>query len=75
MYNALMNMKGWLLYLTNNEELSRHEELFDIAFFVINTIAALIGIVLFIIYNEPQWIPVVIIEYTWAFDNLRHNRS
>ena len=70
-----MKLWNWLLYLTNNEEKSRHEELFDAAFFIINTIALIFGIFMFIIYKEPQWIPVVIIEYTWAFDNMRNNRS
>ncbi len=69
-----MNLKQWLLYATNNEEVSRHEESFDIAFFIINTIAIIFGIVMFIIHNEPQWIPVLILEYTWALDNMRHNR-
>ena len=70
-----MKIWKWLLYVTNNEEKSRHEELFDIIFFIINTIALIFGLAMFIIYNEPQWIPVVIIEYTWAFDNMRNNRS
>ena len=70
-----MTFKQWLLYLTNNEENSRNEEEFDIAFFIINSIAAVAGTVLFIMYNEPQWIPVLVIEYSWAFDNMRHNRS
>lgn len=70
-----MNIKGWLLYLTNNEENSRHEEIFDILFFIINTIAVVLGVAMFIVYNEPQWIPVLVIEYTWALDNMRHNRS
>jgi len=69
-----MKLHRWLLYLTNNEEVSRHEEGFDIAFFVINTVAVIFGIVMFIKYNEPQWIPVLVIEYTWALDNMRHNR-
>lgn len=69
-----MNLKHWLLYITNNEEVSRHEEGFDIAFFVINTVASIIGIYFFIKYNEPQWIAVLIIEYSWALDNMRHNR-
>lgn len=70
-----MNLKQWLLYLTNNEENPRHEEEFDIAFFIINTITAIVGTALFIIYNGPEWIPVLVIEYPWAFDNMRHNRS
>ncbi len=65
---------NWLLYITNNENKSRHEEMFDSLFFIINTIAVLFGVAMFIIHSEPQWIPVLIIEYTWALDNMRHNR-
>jgi len=67
-------MHKWLLYMTNNEEVSRHEMGFDVAFFIINTIALIVGSVLFIKYSEPQWIAVLVIEYTWALDNMRHNR-
>ena len=69
-----MNIHKWLLYLTNNEETPRHEEIFDMGYFIVNTLALIIGTLLFIKYNEPQWIPVLVIEYTWAYDNLRHNR-
>jgi hypothetical protein len=69
-----MKLKKWLLYITNNEEVSRHEEAFDIAFFIVNSIAGIIGIFLLIYYHEPQWIPFLIIEYAWALDNMRHNR-
>jgi hypothetical protein len=69
-----MKIYNLLLYLTNNEEISRHEHIFDIIFFIVNTIAVIIGVYLFILYNEPQWIAVLIIEYTWALDNMRHNR-
>lgn len=69
-----MKLHKLFLYITNNEEISRHEEGFDIAFFIINTIAVFFGIVMFIIHDEPQWIPVLVIEYTWALDNMRHNR-
>jgi len=44
-------------------------------FFIVNTVAVVFGIIMFVVYNEPQWIPVLIIEYTWALDNMRHNRS
>jgi hypothetical protein len=74
-YTTSMNLKRWLVYITNNEDVSRHEVGFDIAFFIINTVATIFGIVMFLHFNEPQWIPVVIIEYTWALDNIRHNRS
>lgn len=69
-----MNLKSWFLYFTNNEEQSRHEEIFDVIFFVVNTIALIFGVAMFIIHDEPQWIPILVIEYTWALDNMRHNR-
>ena len=62
------------MYVTNNEQTSRHEELFDIAFFIVNTIA-LVGGGFYLAYvGEWQWIPFLIIEYTWAVDTMRHNR-
>ncbi|MCX6788912.1 MAG: hypothetical protein WCO21_02025 [bacterium] len=64
----------WFMYLTNNEEVSRHEEHFDVVFFVVNTIAVMVGVYLFISKGEAQWIPVLVIEYAWALDNMRHNR-
>lgn len=70
-----MKIWNWLLYLTNNEETSRHEQIFDVIFLIVNTIASVIGIILFIKYNSPEWIPVLVIEYTWAWDNLRNNRN
>ena len=70
-----MKIWRWLLYITNNEETSRHEQQFDVAFFIINTLTLFFGVAMFVIYKEPQWIPVVVIEYTWAFDNMRNNRS
>ena len=69
-----MRLRKWFLYITNNEEISRHEEFFDAIFFIINTIALIFGIFMFITYEEPHWIPVLVIEYTWALDNMRHNR-
>ena len=69
-----MKLRDWFLYITNNEEKSRHEEIFDIAFFIVNTVALALGTVLFVVYNEPQWIAVLVIEYTWALDSMRHNR-
>lgn len=73
-----IKQKNWLkklfLYITNNEEVSRHETIFDVIFFIVNTSALIFGITMFVIYDEPQWIPVLVIEYTWALDNMRHNR-
>ena len=69
-----MNLRKLFLYITNNEDVSRHEQGFDVAFFIINTAALIFGIVMFIIHNESQWIPILVIEYTWALDSMRHNR-
>jgi len=69
-----MTIWKWLLYVTNNERESRHEQMFDVIFFIINTIAGIFGVAMFIIFDEPQWIPILVIEYTWALDNMRHNR-
>ena len=69
-----MSLRKWLLYVTNNEEVSRHEELFDTIFFIVNTIALFFGSAMFIIYGEAQWISILVIEYTWALDSMRHNR-
>jgi hypothetical protein len=38
-------------------------------------VALFFGIAMFILRDAPEWIPVLIIEYSWAFDNLRNNRS
>jgi hypothetical protein len=70
-----MKIWNWLLYLTNNEKESRHEEIFDVVFLIVNTLALISGVAMFIIFHEPQWIPVVVIEYAWAFDNMRNNRN
>ncbi len=70
----MSGLKKFFLYITNNEETSRHEEYFDIVFFVVNTVALVAGSFLLVIYNEPQWIPFIVIEYTWAMDTMRHNR-
>ena len=69
-----MNLKKWFLYITNNEEVSRHEEEFDIAFFIINTLAVILGSVYVAYIRQWEWIPFLIIEYTWAIDTMRHNR-
>ena len=50
------------LYITNNEKKSRHEEGFDVAFLSL-ILALIFGVVLFIIYDEPQWIAVLVRVY------------
>lgn len=69
-----MKLRNLFLYITNNEQESRHEEIFDVVFFIINTLALVFGAAMFIIYDEPQWISVLVIEYSWALDSMRHNR-
>jgi len=74
-YDETMSyLKRLLLYVTNNEEISRHEQGFDVAFFIVNTVAIVVGSTLLIAYNEPHWIAFLVIEYVWALDNMRHNR-
>ena len=67
-------LKNWFLYVTNNEQKSRHEEAFDVLFFVVNTAALIFGAIMFAVHDEAQWIPILVIEYTWALDSMRHNR-
>jgi hypothetical protein len=64
----------FLEYITNNEAQSRHEEIFDMIFWVIETVALIFGAWILIIKSVPEWIPFLVIEYCWAMDNLRHNR-
>jgi hypothetical protein len=64
----------FLRYITNNEARSRHEEIFDMIFWVAETIALVLGIMILLSRNVPEWIPFLVIEYCWAMDNLRHNR-
>lgn len=70
----MSSLRRWLLYVTNNLADSKHEVEFDIAFFIINTIAVFAGSAFFIYTDEWQWIPFLVIEYTWAIDTMRHNR-
>lgn len=72
--NPKPRLARWLLYVTNNEPFSRHEQEFDIAFFIINTLAVFAGSVYIAYIGEWQWIPFLVIEYTWAIDTMRHNR-
>ena len=67
-------MWKFLKYITNNEQQSRHEEIFDAIFWVIETVMLIFGIWILLRVNDPQWIPFIVIEYCWAMDNLRHNR-
>jgi len=64
----------FLEYITNNEARSRHEEIFDMIFWILETIALIFGGWILIARDVPEWIPFLVIEYCWAMDNLRHNR-
>lgn len=67
---------GWRLlqYITNNEAQSRHEEVFDFFFWIVETIALIVGVWVLFAKHSAEWIPFLVIEYCWAMDNLRHNR-
>jgi len=65
----------FLKYITNNEAHPKHEMEFDIAFFIITTLALIAGIILLIYKNMLEWTAFLIIEYIWCIDNMRHNRS
>lgn len=71
----MKKVKKFLLYVTNNEDLSRHEVGFDIAFFVINTVALFLGSFYLAHKGDFEWIAFLVIEYTWAIDTMRHNRT
>jgi len=47
---------------------------FDIGFFVVNTLFLIMGGTLLALRNQIEWLPFLVIEYTWALDNMRHNR-
>ncbi|HWP61284.1 MAG TPA: hypothetical protein VN495_01645 [Candidatus Paceibacterota bacterium] len=75
MRNMPNTFKKWLRFITNNEEVSRYEEQFDFLFLIVNTIACIIGGLWLLQNGEGAWIAFLIIEYTWALDNMRHNRE
>ena len=64
-----------LQYITNNEAVSRHEEIFDGIFWIVETLALVIGISILLAKHSVEWIAFLVIEYCWAVDNLRHNRA
>jgi hypothetical protein len=70
----MKSIRKFLVYVTNNEETPRHETEFDIAFFIINSCAVIFGGWYFLSIGQAEWIPFLIIEYTWAVDTMRHNR-
>ena len=70
----MKRIREWLLYITNNQQTSLHEQEFDIAFFIINTIALLWGGVYLAHIGDWEWIAFLVIEYTWAMDTMRNNR-
>ena len=67
-------MWRFLRYITNNEAVSRHEEIFDAIFWIVETLALIVGIGILLAKHYPEWIAFLVIEYCWAMDNLRHNR-
>ena len=65
----------FLLYLTNNLPISKHEIQWDIFFWCVNTLALITGIVVLTLKSQPEWIFFLIIEYCWAWDSLKVNRK
>lgn len=67
----------WLCWVTNNETHPKHEVQFDIAFFIINTIVLIGGVYWFstVSHESKPFVTLLVIEYTWALDTLRNNRS
>ena len=70
--NLLYSLLCWV---TNNEEHPKNEVAFDIFFFILNTIALIVGTIIAFIKNEILWIPFLVIEWSWALDNMRNNRE
>jgi hypothetical protein len=64
----------FLRYITNNEAQSRHEEIFDVIFWVVETVALVVGAAILLWKHDGEWVAFLVIEYCWAMDNLRHNR-
>ncbi len=60
-------MWKFLLYITNNEARSRHEETFDAIFWSIETLALVCGIWILMAKHLAEWIPFLVIEYCWAW--------
>lgn len=67
-------MFSFLRYITNNEAQSRHEVQFDVFFWLVETLALVLGTWILAVKHDGEWIPFLVIEYCWAMDNLRHNR-
>ena len=73
---------GWLLFLTNNEEVSRYEKEFDAGFFIVATLSWAIAFPLFILaavrhgdLESAAWAFVINYLYIEQWDELRHNRE
>lgn len=70
---------SFLLWITNNEALSKAEEKaieikFDIIFVILGFITLISGIYILVIQNTPEWIAFLVLEAIWCLDNIRHNR-
>jgi hypothetical protein len=74
LHSMIGTILRFLLYITNNQARSRHEEIFDMFFWLVETLAVVIGVWILLAKHGSEWIPFLVIEYCWAMDNLRHNR-
>ena len=66
-----------LCWITNNETHPKYEVEFDVAFFIINTIAVILGCYYMIKDGKGSapFSAMLIVEWTWALDTIRNNRT
>lgn len=65
----------FLLWVTNNKAQSHNEREFDIFFFIVNTIILIYGSWWLYSTHNGSFISLLALEYTWALDTLRNNRT
>jgi uncharacterized membrane protein len=65
----------FLKYLTNNLKHPKHEVEWDIIFFLLTLLFAIVGTIIFVIKNQVEWSFVIWIETIWCWDGIRFNRD
>ena len=69
------SLYDWLKWFTNNEAKASNEVQFDVFFFIANTIILIGGGYWLWIEHNGSFISLLALEYTWALDTLRNNRT
>ena len=64
-----------LLWLTNNEPKASNEVQFDVFFFIGMLVVLIAGTIGFTRTEQWYWASIIWIEFFWAWDALRHNRT